>query len=628
VYAVLAWFADRAVPEETRRAARDRFEAAASVVVPETYARQEFGGDDWGVTIRHRAEQGAYRWPVVASADGVTAVSLGLPVGLDVADGPVGLARRLLAGTDVHRDVVPPFGLIALDGSGRFAAQQDWLGMCRLFVGEADGVTALCSRPSLLVTFLRGAIEPDLAGWSSYAICGHFGGEFSPVSGARLLKPGERMTGRRRHGGGWTVASQSRYGVDDVVLAGVEARGRPLQAPLDLAAYGLTSTAASVYRLYDDEITLGLSGGKDSRLIAAALLSAGRLPRFTTNDDVAVEGEVARELVQRLRDKRGLEPEHRVAKSGAPAKVLALGLRERVLRMQRLYDYQFPSTYTVRPASPAMMPVAARQMTLTGAGGELAVGYWYPTDTTAPTSPVDAALAHLLSAVPGAAAAPEAMSQERDRVAGLLAHAAGLGIDDLHLADYLYLVERVRRWYTSAYVVGMVTPFLSPAFVSASFALTPEQKRDRVLHSMLLDLLVPEWSGIPFVSPSSGPSTATRVWEGDGVRVVCDLLDTARGRISRLIRHDAVECALRRCVHGPGVPNEKALQQFACLAVAAHHLEPDAVAPVTSATYARVTAPAPPRTPPPRSRLGWAKRTRPGRRLVRAIRRYRRRSAR
>src|SRR4029453_10494190 len=98
----------------------------------------------------HAPDTGTFRWPVYAADDQVTAVSLGLPVGMDISGGPTALARRLLAGADVHADVVPPFSLIAIEGGDRFAIQQDWIGMGRLFTATAKRRTAFCSRPTLL----------------------------------------------------------------------------------------------------------------------------------------------------------------------------------------------------------------------------------------------------------------------------------------------------------------------------------------------------------------------------------------------------------------------------------------------------------------------------------------------
>ena len=359
---------------------------------PQIYARHDAGGDDWGLTVRHAPDLGAWRWQVLAEADGVTAVSLGVPVGLrrNGTQGPVPLATKLLRGEDFHAEVVPPFGLMAIENGRQFAIQQDWLGMCRIFTAEAGGVTVFSSRPGLVARFLGQSVIPDDDGWMSYAACGHFGGASSPVRGVRLLGPGQRVIGRRRDGGGWDLTDETRLSVDDLISAGIAARADGLDAALDQAAEGLAAAASSVDNLYDAPIRLGLSGGRDSRVIAASLVSRGRLPTFHTNADIAAEAEVAQELMAILRDKRGLQPSHSVYYVGRETIVLSLGLRERLLRFQTLYDYQFPSTYSVRHPGPGRLPTQAPPASFSGAGGELATGYWYPKANSAGSGHKDA----------------------------------------------------------------------------------------------------------------------------------------------------------------------------------------------------------------------------------------------
>ncbi|QLQ38224.1 hypothetical protein [Micromonospora robiginosa] len=620
MHVMLAWAAARPLPGPARTAREQRFARAVADLVPEGWRRHRYGGDDWGVLVLHPADHGAYRWPTLATDGPLTAVSLGVPVGVDAPD-PVTLARRLLAGDDMHRAIVPPFGLLALDGD-RFALQQDWLGMARVFTGAADGVTAWCTRPGLLAAFLHGAPRPDFAGWTSYLLCGHFGGDLSPLADIRLLRPGERVTGRRRATGGWQLTTECRYAVDDVVRAGLAERERPVAERLDRAADALTRAVESLHRLHDGEVTLGLSGGKDSRLIAATLVAAGRTPNLVTHDDTPAEADVARELVRRLR-RRGLDLPHRTVPAAAPADVLGVGLRERARRLAELHDHQFPSTYLVRPPARTRLPETIRPASLTGAAGELAVGYWYPrADADPAPTPEQAGPARLLAALPHGAAAPEALAAERDRVAAVLAHARDLGLRDEHLIDYLYLVERMRRWCTSAYTTGMVTPFLAPGFVATTFACGVAEKRARLPHTALIARLVPEWAEVPFVSAATGPSRATRIWEGDGVATVAELLDTAHGPLTDLIRRPAVERALRAAARGKG-PDPRVLQQFTALAVASGHLEPGTSRPPTGATYARVTAPPRPRAPQPRRLAGlrWVRRSRLGDRLWVMVRR-------
>jgi hypothetical protein len=339
VHAALAWFSDRPDAADVIEAGLQRFTTAAAPLVPDSYVRRQIGNGDWGVRVVHAPAHGAYRWPVFAQDDEVTAVSLGLPVGIDTTGGPTALARRLLAGDEVHANVVPPFILIAAERGTRVSIQQDWLGMGRLFTGSAHGITAFCSRPSLLAAFLWGTREPDVDGWRSYAACGHFGGDSSPIRGMRLLKPGERVVGRRRPGGGWQVASELRRSVDDIVVDGMAAQSEGVDAAIELAAEGMLVTANGIYDLYSDRITLGLSGGKDSRVIAAAFLAADKPVEFVTNIDAVAEGETAQHLMRILRDKRGLEPAHRLSRFGAPEDVLPIGLRERTRR----------ATWCVRP---------------------------------------------------------------------------------------------------------------------------------------------------------------------------------------------------------------------------------------------------------------------------------------
>ncbi|MBF5032140.1 MULTISPECIES: hypothetical protein [unclassified Micromonospora] len=618
---MLAWAATSALPRSRGDAAVARFHSAAAELVPESWHRRHLGGTDSGVLVLHPSDPGGYRWPPVAGDDDVTAVSVGIPVGVD-GDDPVTLARHLLTGADVHRDVVPPFALLAL-GHDRLALQQDWLGMARVFTGTADGVTAWCTRPGLLAAFLHGEARPDPAGWSSYLLTGHFGGDLSPLADIRLLRPGERITGRRRADGGWQLTSEIRYATDDVVRSGLTDRDRPLGERLDRAADALTRAVAGLHRLHDGEVTLGLSGGKDSRLIAATLVAAGRTPNLATNDDTAAEGDVARELVRLVRDRRGLELPHRLVPAAPPAAVLGVGLRERARRLAALHDHQFPSNYLARPAVRTRLPEVVRAPSLTGAAGELVVGYWYPrADADPAPTPEQAGLTKLLAGVPNAAVSPEALATERDRVTALLAHARDIGLRDEHLIDYLYLVERMRRWCTSAYTTGMVTPFLAPGFVAASFAFTAAEKRARLPHTALIARLVPEWADVPFVSAATGPSRATRIWEGDGVAAVSDLLDTVHGPLTELIRRPVVERDLRTAARG-GRPDPRVLAQFTALAVASERLEPGFTRPSTGATYARVTAPPRPRTPA-KSRLAglrWVRRSRLGDRLWVIVRR-------
>lgn len=602
MFVVVGWFVAGEPDPARLQTARERLEQALAETVNPAYQRHVVGGPGWGVTMMHGTDMVGLAWPFHATDGHLTAISLGVPIGPDIAAGPLDLCRRLLDGEDLHREVVPPFGLVAVDGDRRVVVQQDWLGMCRIFTSTVDDLTVFATRPSLVAHFLHGSPAPDLSAWGSYLATGFFGGSMSPVEGVRLLHPGERLVAER-HEDRWLVESQARIGVDAIVLAGRATANRPEDA-LDEAAQALIGTATRLSQLYSGPIELGLSGGKDSRLIAAASLAAGLRPNLVTNIDVPEEGETASELVATVHRTRGIDLNHRLRRVSDPATVLDVGLAERIDRFQRRYDYEYPSSFSVRPPPPLRMELEV-DVQLSGVGGELVSGYWYPKgEQTA----ADTATRQLMKAIPRAALRSDVHAAEEARIRGILAAITEAGLDREHIIDYLYLVERVRRWYSSAYSFMTVTPFLAPGFVKASFAFDPQLKRERAVHARLLRRLLPEWADLPFVSDTRG-STATRVWQGDGIATIAEMRDTCKGQLPAMVEPDEVDMALR-LAHEGKLADSQVLRQFAWAAQASKRLEPGTVGEPTGVTLGRITSPEPlvplqpkpPVVPKPRNR--------------------------
>jgi asparagine synthase (glutamine-hydrolysing) len=186
-------------------------------------------------------------------------------------------------------EVVPPFGLVVVDeSSGSFAVCQDWLGMARLYVYRSQGVVAISNLPTMLPYVLGDRIVPDEEGWAYFIGGDAFNGCTSPVRGVTQVPAGVVMTGRQNSTGHWDVSTTQNRTVDDIVA---EASAASDRTHIDLAAEGIRRAAASLGVLWPAQIPLGLSGGKDSRLVAAALLSAGIVPRFSTRADSPAEAE-------------------------------------------------------------------------------------------------------------------------------------------------------------------------------------------------------------------------------------------------------------------------------------------------------------------------------------------------
>jgi asparagine synthase (glutamine-hydrolysing) len=537
---------------------------------------QDLRGAGWGAVPVHTVS-GSWRWPGVFADSGLTVLSVGVPVGAPAGASPGSLAQRALAGQDVHVGLVPPFGLVTVDdAAGRAVVQQDWLGMSRLFVGADDDVVVVSTRPSLVAAALGDPHGLDIEAWAGYAAAGHFPGSMAPFEGVRLMDGGQRLSLARHPDGCWAVESSRRPGVDDLVLSGLARRSaigtqssRVRQAAVDLAASGLTRVVGSVGGLYDGPVALGLSGGKDSRVIAAALLSAGVVPTFTTNITTEVEGTTAVELLRRLRESRRLDPQHQLSKPGEPGRVLRDPLLVRAERIRVRYDHQYPSSYLSRPAVSAQPPAALPPPSFGGAGGEILTGYWYPHAELPPQR----MKAHLATKLCGAGSLQALTSSNQEahlaRALALLARASELGLEGFDVLDYAYLIEKMRRWCTLAYTVGQVAPFLAPEVVEAAFALSPADKAERVFHRAVLDVLAPEWSDIPFVSASTGGNPAARIWHGDGMATLHVLHAGPSGALTGQLASGAVASAIAAVRTGrPRAADSKILDQFVTLAVA------------------------------------------------------------
>jgi hypothetical protein len=143
--------------------------------------------------VVHAAADG-WRWPGLSAEAGLTVLSIGVPIGAPAGTTPGSLAHRALAGQDVHIGLVPPFGLVTIDdAAGLAVAQQDWLGMSRLFTGVDDDVLVVSTRPSLVAAACGGPPALSVEAWAGYAAAAHFPGSMAPFEGVRLMDGGQRL---------------------------------------------------------------------------------------------------------------------------------------------------------------------------------------------------------------------------------------------------------------------------------------------------------------------------------------------------------------------------------------------------------------------------------------------------
>jgi hypothetical protein len=576
VLAFLTWFTEKGPSYDASAHGMDARLAAylAGRGFPE-WQRHTSRGDGWGL-FAIAADSGEWRWQQVARSESLTVISVGMPVGLAadlLARGPVELARLSIRDAGVLSDVVPPYGFVVVDeSSGSFSVCQDWLGMARLYVYRSQGVVAFSNLPTMLPCVLGDQIVPDEEGWAYFIGGDAFNGCTSPVRGVRQVPAGEVVTGRQNAHGHWDVSTTRNRTVDDIVA---EASAVSDRTHIDLAAEGIRRAAASLGVLWPARIPLGLSGGKDSRLVAAALLTAGIEPRFSTRADSPAEAETAARLIELARSSRGIHVDHTITEAFTPKIVAAHALRERARQLLSRYDFMFGSTYLLRPPVEPWR-AALPPPNVGGAAGEIATSKWIP---EAWTNDDTVTRAQLLAALRGAVASQVPSGWQTRllrRWLDVLVHeladtAKGLGLQGAQTLHWTYLMTRMRRWSTASHNVHQVTPLLTPEFIQVAFAMTLTEKRTGAVHRQITERLMPEWAGVPWIKNSAGVTRdqMPQVWDGDGLTTLGELLHRPGDELTGLLDRDIVSAAVGRArVAKSAASDGSGLRVFTLLSVA------------------------------------------------------------
>ncbi|HEU4948890.1 MAG TPA: hypothetical protein VFT31_17210 [Kribbella sp.] len=503
---VVAYAFDR--PEQADRvtAGIRRVEAYYSELWQDSARREGCDAGAVGVHLWDRKVSDC-RWPSWHDAGDLRVATVHAPIGYERVVGdlspeqaPGPLARALLRSPERVLELAPPFVLTVLDPEAQHLELfTDPIGVGRLFQLRVPDGWVWSNRPVAACLFADVPAAAAARGWLYAAACGWFMDDTTPydrvltVPGAmRIVNEGRR--GRRR---------VSR--IDAVsVWAGRDSTD-PLAGRVEETADALQAVARSVSRLWPGRPTVDLSGGRDSRVVAAAFLSAGVDLRLNSYDAVPGEAGVAEQLVAAL----PFPVEHVVTggsrkATGAPPPTPPVVERARL--WHRYGEGLRPASYLFH-APPASLAEVSH-LAIGGAGGEIAHGHFYPGDVLKLDAiPLEAKVQAFVERlgsrlIPTTGPAPRARDAVAEQLHRVLRDAIRNGLEDATMLDYFYVVERLRRWGTAGERSGVVSPLLVSEFIHGAFALDPPQRLDNALHRALVRQMVPQWDDIPFFKPA------------------------------------------------------------------------------------------------------------------------------
>jgi hypothetical protein len=425
----------------------------------------------------------------------------------------VPLADHLRARPEDVLRIGCPFVLATVDDAAELTLFTDAIGIGRLYQLRLPDGWVWSNRPLAPLLFAGLPARRDRRGWHFQRGTDSFMDGTSPFLDVTRVTEATRIqldgrTGRclatqidpLRH---WLSGGGACGGAQD-----------PLH-PQTVAAVAeeLQDVARSAGRLWGQRPRLGLSGGRDSRLVAAAFLSAGVDVRFHTNDNPVGEADIARELLGRWPH----PVEHHI--NHPPSAVLAFappptGAIERALQWMRLTEGTQPASYLPRTPPAAWADLA--KLNVSGVGGEIGHGGYHPRDvdvveTLPPEERIGAYLERLFLRLTVRGVSARTQETVRQRTEQVLARGIASGAAGVGVVDAFYMLERMPSFTGPGVREDTLVPLLSPGFVSAAVRQSPHQLREAALHRALVAHLIPAWQDVPFFPHfGAGPAPAPR----------------------------------------------------------------------------------------------------------------------
>lgn len=468
------------------------------------------------------------RWPAWVQAEDRTVATLHVPLGHERLLGrvarehaPLALAAHLRRHPDDLQQLVPPFVLAELDaGDGALTLLTDGLGLGRLHeVRTAEG-RFWSNRPLAALRFAGRRAEPDRQAWQRMAASDWAMGDLSPYLGVSVVRASTRI-----------IASRSgvRSSTGDVLRELLRQRCDPLTArSVDRTATALTDAVSQVSTTWPGVPTLSLSGGRDSRLVAAAFVAAGRPFRLKTYGGAVGEAATARQLVELLP-----EPvEHELtAPPGRRDGRRRAGGYDRARQWHDVTEGLRPAVY-LRGNPPQRLPHYDRPL-VCGVGGEFGHAPGYPDDVEQlERLPLEKRLDGYTQALRAKVTLPRgvaahALDAATRQIRAVVDHAAVRGVTDAKALDWFYADERLRRFGMAGESAGRVLPLLTTEFVGAALGLSTAQSRASALHTALIERLVPQWAGVNYYTATLKARQAVtqqRLWEESDVELLADIV--------------------------------------------------------------------------------------------------------
>lgn len=384
----------------------------------------------------------------------------------------------------------PTFVLVHGDRkSDELHVWNDGLGYCQFLEYRDSRRFALTNRP-LALRALDIELIPEPVEWAARALSGWFHLDRTGFRNLRAVAPGSHYT---------LAAGRIAHERVDVVRRWLTPLGLSRADALEHASVAVRDHLIAAAKHWD-RAGVAISAGRDSRAIIATMLWAGvkidflRTHGKPRNTEMLIARHLGRILgvEHKLQFGRGLPPgnERGLRLSFDKAVQWQLGLMENKAYKGFFRDRTHLGTGKVN---------------IMGKHGELGRGYYYhrAERTRAGLENPEAALLEYFSGDDLDLLRPELREGALDLLRSAIAQARGHGLERHQILDFFYLFERTRRWAAGTIYNQrdkVITPFLTPGYIQATFHLDPETRRANTVQSTIVDRHAPQFAGVPYLS--------------------------------------------------------------------------------------------------------------------------------
>jgi len=548
----LAFSFSKAPSSERLRTGIARLERHYGAVVDYPLAAHPCVRAGQGVLVLGDAEPRC-RWPFFAEDEQIAVACAYVPTGFGDITGvaepsveaALSLGAALTRDASATRSLAPPFAIAVLDkGSGELCVLNDWLGAGRCLEASFPEGTLWTNRAAAAHLFCGREARANPSTWEILAGAGWFMGRTTPIEGVEAVAPGSvlRATGGR--------VDRRELGV----LASLLRSEDSYEELCDRSAEQALAQVRLADALWEGRTSVDLSGGRDSRVVAAAALAAGIDAKVVTSDRTVGEADVAVALMSRASGNL----EHHLQKTDDGDAVLDRPLLERALNVHLLHDgMRHPQKVRGNQDLPR---ARAQRATLSGHGGGIAHGVYYSNRREllrARLSSDDERIRTVSKLFPrvGKLARQGCLDAARDSARCTLDAARVAGLKGPERLEWFHLCDRFAHRQGLASHAERLTLFAMPGFVEAAFAMKPKDRMAARLHRDLVERFVPEWAEVGYFEPDGGSSSPTRrrrLWESPADAAAVDELLASDGAWTELYRPDAMQAAWTELKGGRG----------------------------------------------------------------------------